>query len=68
MLDIYYKYRLEYKDFLIFIKVGSFYEVFDKDALILNEIFEYKIKKVKDSINVGFPTSKIDYITKIYLL
>ncbi len=32
MIDAYYKYRLIYKDYIIFIKVGSFYETFDKDS------------------------------------
>ena len=35
MLNKYYKYRLSYKDFLIFIKSGNFYEVFDKDIKIV---------------------------------
>ena len=65
MLDTYYKYRMEYKDFLLFIKVGNFYEVFDKDGLILNKLFGYKIKKVKDTIKVGFPLSRLDYILKL---
>ena len=64
MLEMYYKYRLEYKDFLIFIKVGSFYEVFDKDSLILNEVLGYKVKRIKDSISLGFPISKIDYVIR----
>ena len=65
MLEIYYKYRMEYKDFLIFIKVGNFYEVFDKDSLILNKLFGYKIKRIKDSIKVGFPLNRLDYIIKL---
>ena len=65
MLETYYKYRMEYKDFLLFIKVGNFYEVFDKDGLILNKLFGYKIKKVKDTIKVGFPLSRLDYILKL---
>ena len=65
MLEIYYKYRMEYKDFLIFIKVGNFYEVFDKDSLILNKLFGYKIKRIKDNIKVGFPISRLDYILKL---
>ena len=36
MLEMYYKYRVEYKDFLLFIKVGSFYELFDNDSLKVN--------------------------------
>ena len=65
MLETYYKYRMEYKDFLLFIKMGNFYEVFDKDGLILNKLFGYKIKKIKDTIKVGFPLSRLDYILKL---
>lgn len=65
MLETYYRYRTEYKDFLLFIKIGNFYEVFDKDSLILNKLFGYKIKKIKDSIKVGFPLSRLDYIIKL---
>jgi len=65
MLETYYKYRLEYKDFLIFIKIGNFYEVFDKDDLILNKLFGYKVKKIRGNIKVWFPISKIDNIIKL---
>ena len=65
MLETYYKYRMEYKDFLLFIKRGNFYEVFDKDSLILNKLFGYKIKRIKDSIKVGFPLNRLDYIIKL---
>ena len=65
MLETYYKYRMEYKDFLLFIKVGNFYEVFDKDSLILDKLFGYKIKRIKDSIKVGFPLIRLDYILKL---
>ena len=65
MLEMYYKYRIDYKGFIIFIKIGNFYEVFDKDALILNKIFGYKIKRIKDNIKVGFPISKIDNIISL---
>ena len=65
MLETYYKYRMEYKDFLLFIKIGNFYEVFDKDSLILNKLFGYKIKRIKDSIKVGFPLNRLDYIIKL---
>ena len=65
MLETYCKYRMEYKDFLLFIKVGNFYEVFDKDSLILDKLFGYKIKRIKDSIKVGFPLNRLDYILKL---
>ena len=65
MLETYCKYRMEYKDFLLFIKVGNFYEVFDKDSLILDKLFGYKKKRIKDSIKVGFPLNRLDYIIKL---
>lgn len=65
MLETYYKYRMEYKDFLLFIKIGNFYEVFDKDSLILNKLFGYKIKRIKDSIKAGFPLTRLEYILKL---
>ena len=65
MLELYYKYKYEYQDYLIFIKSGNFYEVFDKDSLILNDLFNYKVKRIKDNIKTGFPINKLNYITKL---
>lgn len=65
MLEMYYKYKVQYSDYIIFIRIGSFYEVFDKDGLILNKLFNYKIKRIKNNIKVGFPVKKIDEILKL---
>ena len=62
MLEKYYKYKLEYRNYLILIKIGSFYECFDKDALIINELFNYKLKRVNNSLKLGFPIKTIDII------
>ena len=62
MLEMYYKYRIKYNDCIIFIKVGNFYEVFDRDGLILNKMFGYKIKAIKNTIKVGFPLVKLNDI------
>lgn len=35
MLEKYYKYKADYKEFIIFIKCGTFYECLGKDALII---------------------------------
>ena len=65
MLEVYYKYRCKYQDYIIFIKSGSFYEVFDKDSMILNSIFYYKVKRFKDTIKTGFPINKLEHIIKL---
>ena len=62
MLEKYYKYKLVYNDYLIFIKVGSFYECFSKDALIINKLFNYKIKKINNTFKCGFPINNIEYV------
>lgn len=65
MLEVYYKYRCKYQDYIIFIKSGSFYEVFDKDSMILNSIFYYKVKRFKDNVKTGFPINKLEHIIKL---
>lgn len=60
MLDLFRILKIEYKDYIILIKSGSFYISFDEDAIILNKIFGYKIVSLKNNVKVGFPTSLID--------
>ena len=62
MLEKYYKYRIKYKDCLLFFKYGNFYELFDKDAYIINNMFNYKISIISDNIKCGFPVNKLDNI------
>lgn len=44
---------------IIFRKVGSFYQTFDDDALIISYLFNYKVINYK----CGFPINAIDKIT-----
>ena len=62
MLEKYYMYRVKYMNYIIIIKYGNFYETFDKDALIINKLFDYKINKLKNTFKVGFPISSINNI------
>lgn len=62
MIETYYKYKSSYNNYILLIKSGNFYEIFDKDALILNDLFGYKVKKYKNSLKVGFPISKLNDI------
>ena len=66
MLEKYYKYKIKYKEFIVLIKFGNFYEIFDNDALIFNKLFNYKVNRLKNTFKAGFPISKLDSI--IYLL
>lgn len=66
MLEKYYVQRIKDKDYVIFIKVGNFYELFEKDALIINKLLNYKIKRFSKTFKSGFPTSKINDVIKIF--
>lgn len=65
MLENYYKYRIDYKDCLLFFRYGSFYELFDKDAYIMNKIFNYSIKKLSNNIKCGFPVNSLDNVLNV---
>lgn len=65
MLEKYYNQKIRYKDYVILIKCGSFYETFEKDALIINTLLKYKIKKFSKTFKSGFPTLKLNVILKI---
>ena len=49
MLEKYYKYKVQYNDYIIFLKFGNFYEVFDNDGLLLNKLDD--ILRLLDDVN-----------------
>ena len=59
----YMMYKQTYKDFVILIQSGSFYVTFGDDALILNNLFSYKIKTLGNNIKAGFPINILNKIT-----
>ena len=62
MLEKYYKYKLDYKNYLLLLKFGSFYETIDNDAFIINKIFNYKLKKLSNAFKSGFPISSLNKV------
>lgn len=62
MLEEYYKYQKKYKDFIALIKSGNFYITFDKDAIVMNKIFKYKILGIADTIKCGFPLLALEKV------
>lgn len=58
MKNKYLLLKKEYTNNIILIKSGTFYLTFLNDALILNNLFSYKIKNDK----LGFPINTIDKI------
>lgn len=60
MLDLFRQLKLDYKECVILFKSGNFYICFDEDAVVLNNIFNYKIIELKNNIKVGFPINLFD--------
>lgn len=60
--EVYEKSKSTYKEYVILLKSGNFYITFNKDAIIMNNIFNYQIKQVKDYIKIGFPIISINKI------
>lgn len=63
MIDLFRQLKLEYKDYVILFKSGNFYISFDEDAVILNNVFGFKLNELKNNIKVGFPLSSVDKYT-----
>ena len=45
LIDTYYNYKLKYKEYVVLLKSGIFYECFNDDIGIIYSLFHYKIKK-----------------------
>lgn len=66
MLEKYYKYKVKYNEYLLFIKSGNFYEIIDYDSLILNELFDLKLSKLSNTFKCGIPHNSISkYLDKL---
>ena len=64
MIEKYYKYKSKYQSYIILLEIGAFYEVIGVDALIINYLFGYKLKKLSNTFKCGFPINKLEIIIK----
>ena len=58
MYDKYMDIKNNNIDSIVMIKVGTFYHIYDKDMIIINYLFKYKI--IDD--RVGFPVSALNKV------
>ena len=47
---------------VVIVKAGTFYNVYERDAVIIAYLFSYKIKRIDGCPNVGFPKSVINKV------
>lgn len=62
VVDLYNTYKDNYKEYVIFIKIGNFYETYDNDAYIISKIMNYKVKNISNNIRVGFPITSLNKV------
>ena len=62
MLEKYIKLKEKYPKSLIIIKAGNFYDCINDDAIIINKLFNYKIKELNKYIRVGFPINSLNRV------
>ena len=65
MLEKYIKLKEKYPKSLIMIKAGNFYDCINDDAIIINKLFNYKIKELSKYIRVGFPINSLNRVRTI---
>ena len=57
----YFAVKGRYKDYIVFVKSGNFWNVFYRDALIIHGITGYKVSNNK----VGFPVKVLGKVLKM---
>jgi len=62
MLEKYIKLKEKYPKSLIMVKAGNFYDCINDDAIIINKLFNYKIKELSKYIRVGFPITSLNKV------
>ena len=65
LIDTYYNYKLKYKEYVVLLKSGIFYECFNDDICIIYSLFHYKIKNNGSNYVVGFPNNSLSKICNI---
>ena len=60
----YTKYKKTYNKYILLIKCGNFYISLNEDAIVINNIFKYKIIESTNFIKCGFPLSSLSKIEK----
>lgn len=67
IIDAYNIYKEKYREYVVLIKSGIFYSVYNDDVSIIYSLFYYKIKNVGNNFNIGFPISNINNCKKCFI-
>ena len=62
IIDAYSNYKNKYKEYVVLIKSGIFYDVLNDDVGIIYSFFHYKIKNNGSNYIVGFPSNCLNKV------
>lgn len=65
LIDTYNNYKIKYKEYVVLVKSGIFYECFNDDIGVMYSLFLYKIKNNGSNYVVGFPSSSLSKVLNI---
>ena len=57
LIDVYNSYKVKYKEYVVLIKSGIFYDILNDDIGIIYSLFHYRIKNNENYYNIGFPNN-----------
>lgn len=60
--EVYFSLKSKYKNYIIIMKVGSFYNAISRDAYVLSSVFNYKINQFSNTVKVGFPLTSLNKV------
>ncbi len=55
LIDKYNDYKERFPKYVIIIKCGNFYEVFNEDSYVIHNLCNYKVRIIGDYRKLGFP-------------
>lgn len=64
--DNYFEVKNNYKNYVVIMKNGIFYNVLGNDCYLLKTIFNYKINSFSDTIKVGFPINTLNRVINTF--
>lgn len=65
LIDTYINYKIKYKEYVVLVKSGIFYECFNDDIGIMYSLFLYKIKNNGSNYVVGFPNNSLSKVLNV---
>lgn len=64
--DNYFELKEKYKNYIIMMKSGTFYNVLGNDCYVFKNIFNYKINRFSDTVKVAFPLNTLNKVVDTF--